>query len=179
MGRFVVLLFVIVVLGTAVATFGTTAIAQEATPAGMAAMAAHPVVGGWDFTGEVEGETFPFLGIFHADGTYLEIYPWGAIFFGVWEPTGERTAEATAYNYFLVDDRLVRGEGRFTAEVDETGNAIVTDGTFVSRFEDGSIEFAAGGPSDGTRLEVLPVLPLETLVGTPAAGTPGGATPVQ
>ena len=97
----------------------------------------------------------------------------------MWEPTGERTAEATAYNYFLVDDRLVRGEGRFTAEVDETGNAIVTDGTFVSRFEDGSIEFAAGGPSDGTRLVVLPVLPLETLVGTPAAGTPGDATPVQ
>ena len=75
MGRFVVLLFVIVVLGTAVATFGTTAIAQEATPAGMAAMAAHPVVGGWDFTGEVEGETFSFLGIFHADGTNLEICP--------------------------------------------------------------------------------------------------------
>jgi hypothetical protein len=66
----------------------------------------------------------------------------------------------------------VRGEGRLTAEVDEAGNAISTDGTFVSRFEDGSIEFATGGPSPGTRLEVLPVLPLETLVGTPVAATP-------
>jgi hypothetical protein len=108
----------------------------------------------------------------------MEIYPWGAIFIGVWQPTGERTAEATAYNYFLVDDKLVSGEGRFTAEVDATGNAISTDGTFVSRFEDGSIEFAAGGPSAGTRLAVLPVLPLETLVGTPAAGTPVPATPM-
>jgi hypothetical protein len=118
-------------------------------------MASHPAVGGWDMTGEVDGDTFSFLAIFHADGTYMKIYPWGAILISVWQPTGERTADGTAVNYFLVDDKLVRGEGRFTAEVDEAGNAIATDGTFVSRFEDGSIEFATGdrhpvrGPAGG------------------------------
>jgi hypothetical protein len=147
----------------------------------MAAMASHPAVGGWDMTGEVDGDTFSFLAIFHADGTYMKIYPWGAILISVWQPTGERTADGTAVNYFLVDDKLVRGEGRFTAEVDEAGNAIATDGTFVSRFEDGSIEFATEGPSPGTRLEVLPVVPLSELVpgGTPVipADRTGEATP--
>jgi hypothetical protein len=163
---------VVVLLVSAVVVSRPPAVAHEATPTGIGELATHPVVGVWDSTGELDGDTFRFLAIFHADGTYMEIYPWGAILNGVWQPTGARTAEATAVNYFLVDDRLVRGEGRFTAEVDETGDTISTDGTFVSRFEDGSIEFVAGGPSPGTRLEVLPVLPLEELTGTPVAATP-------
>ena len=173
MRRFVLSLSLafVMVLGL-VATMGRSTNAQDATPDPMTTMATHPVVGVWDSTSELDGDTFSFLAIFHGDGTYEEIYPWGAVLHGVWQPTGERTAEATAVNYYLVDDRLVRGEGRFTAEVDETGNTISTDGNFVSRFEDGSIEFAAGGPSPGTRLEVLPVLPLEELTGTPVAATP-------
>lgn len=156
--------------------------AQEATPTGMATMATHPVVGTWEMTGAIDDDTFPFLAIFHADGTYQEIYPWGAIFFGVWKPTGERTAEGTNVVYGLTDDRLERGEGRWTAEVDETGNAIATDGTFVSRFvDDGSIGLAIEGPSPGTRLTVLPVVSLEELVpeGTPvtAVEQTGEATP--
>jgi hypothetical protein len=150
------------------------AMAQEA-------MASHPVVGVWDSTGELAGNTFPFLAIFHGDGTYMEIYPWGTVIIGAWQPTGERTAEATAVNYEFIDDRLVRGEARFTAEVDETGNAIATDGTFVSRFEDGTIDLAVEGPSPGVRLEVLPVVPLAELVpgGTPVipAELTGEATP--
>ena len=70
-------------------------------------MASHPAVGGWDMTGEVDVDTFSCLAIFHADGTYMEIYPWGAILVGVWQPTGKRAADGTAVNYFLVDDKLV------------------------------------------------------------------------
>src|SRR5215212_4994870 len=156
--------------------------AQEATPTGMATMATHPVVGTWDMTGAIDDDTFPFLAIFHADGTYLERYPWGAVFFGVWKPTGERTAEGTVVAHEFIDDRLARGEGRFTAEVDETGNAISTDGTFVNRFQDdGSVELAVEGPTPGTRLEVQPVVPLSELVpeGTPVipAELAGEATP--
>ncbi len=66
-------------------------------------------------------------------------------------------------------------------EVDETGNAIATDGTFVNRFEDGSVELAVEGPAPGTRLAVLPVVPLAELVpgGTPVipAELTGQATP--
>jgi hypothetical protein len=174
---------VVVLLSSAVGLARPPAAAQDATPTGMVAMTTHPVVGTWEMTGAIDDDTFPFLAIFHADGTYLEIYPWGAIFFGVWKPTGERTAEGTSVGYGLVDDRLERGEGRWTAEVDETGNAIATDGSFVSRFvDDGSIGLAIEGPSPGTRLTVLPVVPLAELVpeGTPVtpAERTDEATPV-
>jgi len=160
----------VAVLGVVVGMTQPPAVAQDATPTGMAAMATHPVVGTWEMSSELPDFTFPFLAIFHADGTYLERYPWGAVFFGVWKPTGERTAEGTVISHEFIDDRLARGEGRFTAEVDETGNAIYTDGTFVNRFQDdGSVELAVEGPSPGTRLEVQPVVPLSELVpeGTP------------
>jgi hypothetical protein len=172
MRRFTVLLSVVavVLLSSAVMLSRLHVAAQEATPAGIATMATHPVVGTWEMTTELAGNTFPFLAIFHADGTYLERYPWGAVFFGVWKPTGERTAEGTVYAHEFIDDRLTRAEGRFTVEVDETGNAMDTNGTFVNRFvDDGSIDLAVEGPSPGTRLEVLPVVPLSDLVpgGTP------------
>src|SRR5919106_136194 len=133
MRRFAMLLSVVVVvlLGSAVVLSRPSASAQEATPTGMAATSTHPVVGTWELTGELAGNTFPILAMFHADGTYQELYPWGAVFFGVWKPTGERTAEGTIVAYEYVDDRLLRGEGRWTAEVDETGNAIDTNGPFV------------------------------------------------
>jgi hypothetical protein len=175
MRRFSVLLsaVVVVLLSSAVVLSRPPTAAQEATPTGMAAMATHPVVGTWEMTGELPDFTFPFLAMFHGDGTYVEIYPWGAMFFGVWKPTGERTAEGTSVGYGIIDDRLERGEGRWTAEVDETGNNIFTDGTFVNRFhDDGSVQLAVEGPSPGIRLEVLPLLPLEELTGTPVAATP-------
>ena len=185
MGRFSMLLsFVIVVLLGLVAS-GIRTQAQDATPAAMetmTAMATHPVVGTWELTGELGDDTFPYLAMVHGDGTYIEIYPWGPIFFGVWKPTGERTAEGLTLGYGVAEDRLERGEGRWTAEVDETGNTIHTDGPFVSRFvDDGSVTLAVEGPVSGTRLEVLPVVPLSELV---PAGTPviepdpaGEATP--
>jgi hypothetical protein len=149
---------------------GVVTAAQDATPAGMAGMATHPVVGTWEMSGQVGDFTFPFLATFHADGTYLERYAWGAVFVGVWKPTGARTAEGTVIAYEYINDRLTRGEGRFTAQVDESGKSIYTDGPFVNRFvDDGWIELAVEGPAPGTRLAVLPVVPLAELVpeGTP------------
>jgi YD repeat-containing protein len=174
MRRFVVSLSVVVVLllGLLAITTGTNTRAQEVTPdtTAMMAMATHPVVGTWELTGELPDFTFPILATFHADGTYQEVYPWGAIFIGAWQPTGVHTAEGIIVGYEYVDDRLLRGEGRWTAEVDATGNAIHTDGPFVARYvDDDSIDLAVEGPSDGTRLEILPVVSLAELVplGTP------------
>jgi hypothetical protein len=176
MHRFTVCLAVVVVLLVGIfATMGRSTTAQEATPdtAAMMAMATHPVVGGWQFTNDAgEGNTFPSLGIFHADGTYTEVLPDQSVLTGVWQPTGERTAALTLFSNYLIDDKLAHGEGRFTLEVDETGNAMSQAGVFVGRFEDGSIEFAAEVQSPGTRLEVAPMVSLEELVGTPVAGTP-------
>ena len=166
-----------------VARFGAPnpAVAQDATPS-TAAMATHPVVGLWQLTNDLGGGiTFPSLAMFHADGTYIEDYPDAASFsMGLWQPTGERTATATVYQVYVINDTLAHGEGRFTAEVDPTGTSIDTTGTFVGTFEDGSIDIAVEGPSPGIRLGILPVVPLAQLVpgGTPVipadltAGTP-------
>ena len=171
MRRLAVLASVVVVLTGALAyargNSGTAA--QDAT-------AGHPVVGLWRFTNEVGDATFPSLGIFHADGTYVEDYPDASSFsLGLWRPTGERTAEVTVYQNQVVDDKLTNGEGRWTVEVDETGNALAQGaGFFLGLFEDGSVEFSIewDGSTEpvATRLEIQPVVPLESLLpeGTPA-----------
>lgn len=178
MRQFTVLLSVAVVLMlSSVAVLSRSpAAAQEATPSGTADMASHSVVGGWRLTVELgEGMTSPDLQIFHADGTYTEVLPDGAVLVGVWQPTGERTATLTLYENYLMEDRLVQAEGRFTVEVDESGNTLTEEGTFVGLFEDGSVAIAFESPATGTRMEVLPVEPLGTPVfpaETTEAGTP-------
>jgi hypothetical protein len=182
MRRFIVSLSVVVVLLLGVvATLGRGATAQEATPdtAAMMAMATHPIVGEWRNINELgEGIVFPSLAIYHADGTFIEDYPDESSYsMGVWEPTGERTATVTVYQVYVIDDKLANGEGRWTAEVDETGNELRTAGTFVGTFEDGSIDIAVEWSADdgppATRLGVLPVVPLSELVpgGTPVIPT--------
>jgi hypothetical protein len=147
--------------------------AQDAT------MANHPVVGGWKFVNESftgDGESFPSVGIFHADGTYTEVLPWGAVLVGVWEPTGERTANLLFLVNDIIDDKIVQGEGRTTIEVDETGNSMSLIGNFISLYEDGTVDMAVESPSTGTRLKALPMVPLGTPVIPPdvaaASGTP-------
>ena len=178
MRRFPVLLTVVavVLLGSAVVLSRLPAAAQEATPAGMAAMATHPVVGAWRISIDLGGvATVPADGLFHADGTYSQEFADGSGLIGVWRATGERTADLTLYTLDLVDDRLARGEARLAVAVDETGTAMTFSGTFVSLFEDGSIDMAVEVPASATRLEVLPLVPLGTPVLPPemtAAGTP-------
>lgn len=152
---------------------GNPATAQDA------AMATHPVVGGWayvndSFTGD--GGSFPSVAIFHADGTYMEVLPWGVVLVGVWEPTGERTADMVFLLNEIIDDRMVQGEGRATVEVSEAGDEISLLGNFISLYEDGTVDMAVESPSTGTRIEALPRVPLGTPVIPPdvaaAAGTP-------
>jgi hypothetical protein len=89
------LVIVVLLLSSVVILSRPSTSAQEVTPSGMAA---HPVVGLWRFTNEVGDATFPSLGIFHADGTYVEDYPDESSFsLGLWRPTGERSAEVTVY----------------------------------------------------------------------------------
>jgi hypothetical protein len=177
MRRFSVLLSIVVVLlGSVVARSRPPASAQEATPASMAAMAAHPVVGMWRTAVSNEGGTpFTSLSTFHADGAYTEVLPDGTVSTGLWRPTGARTADLTFYVFFSIGDRLVQGEGRITVEVDASGNRLTEEGTLVGRYEDGSVAIAIESPATGARLQVLPVEPLGTPVLPPdmaAAGTP-------
>ena len=178
MHRFAVLLSVVavVLLSSVVVLSRLPAAAQEATPTGMAAMATHPVVGAWRLTIDLGGvATIPADGLYHADGTYSQEFADGSGLIGVWRPTGERTADLTLYTLDLVDDKLARGEARLTVEVDETGTALTSTGTFVSLFEDGSVDIAVEVSATATRLDVLPLVPLGTPVfpsAEAAAGTP-------
>ena len=131
-----------------------------------AAMAAHPLVGGWKlnnspFVGE---ESFPSVALFHADGTYSEVLPWGAVLHGVWEPTGERTANMTFILNELLNDEMLEGEGRAVIEVDASGDNLSMNGNFIMLKPDGSVDMAVESPSIATRLTALPMVPLGTPV---------------
>jgi hypothetical protein len=57
----------------------------------------------------------------------IDSLAWGAVLMGAWTPTGERTAVVTLVLNELQDDQLWQGQGRVTAEVDETDPAIILD----------------------------------------------------
>jgi hypothetical protein len=125
MHRFVALFSVIAVLLVGlVVTRGEPTTAQEATAdavEAMAARAAHPVVGTWRFVTDFgEGPTVSY-GIFHADGTYIEeAYVDGPMNFGVWEPTGERTAGLRLHHLYLWEEGVAEADGRKAITVDES-----------------------------------------------------------
>jgi hypothetical protein len=69
---------------------------------------------------------------------------------------------------------LVRGVAKMAAEVDETGNAIAAPYTFEARAADGTVPFSGQFLALGTRLEVMPMVPLRT----PVVGADGRNTHV-
>jgi hypothetical protein len=161
---------------------GIVAFALGDTVTAQDEMASHPVAGTWTWVNGEGDEAFPSINFFHPDGTYIEVLPWGAVLMGVWQPTGERTATVTQIINYLDDDgELVQGQGRGTVEVDETGNTIFWQSSFLSRYQDGRTDIAAdiddpGQMSIGTRLEPQPMASLEELMATPvpfgSAATP-------
>ena len=136
-------------------------------------IAQHPIVGGWRFENVVEAGQGEFVSyaLFHADGTYVEVEPDGKVVVGVWQLTGARSADVTFFVQYPLEpgsDATVRAEGRLAAELDQTGNAMTAPFTFEARKPDGTIHFAGEFIAHGMRLEVAPMVSLET---TPA-GTP-------
>jgi hypothetical protein len=111
----------------------------------MAATATHPLAGAWTIVNGVGEEAFPSVAIFHADGTYTEVLPWGSILLGAWQPTGERTATMTQILNYQVEDGLVHVQVRGTVDVDETGHTLTWKTVAVGRFEDGRIDFTDEG----------------------------------
>jgi hypothetical protein len=166
MRRFTVSLAVVVVLLVgAIASMGRSTTAQEDMTA------EHPIVGAWEWDNDPDhpGTDISYA-IFHDDGTYTELNGNGTINIGAWEPTGERTADLTARNLFIDPDtnETFRGTLLLAAEVDETGNSITAPFTFEARNTDGEVVFAGEFLAIGTRIDVVPMVPL----GTPMAGTP-------
>jgi hypothetical protein len=146
------------------------ATAQDATPT---ARAAHPVVGAWWSANDAPGPGVQTAtAIFHVDGTYLEVDPNIGVGLGVWQATGERTADLIAVYQDIDPDPAIAAPGTVTVrksvEVDEAGNAFSGSLTVEVRIPDGTIVFTASYAGRGTRLEVESTSPF----GTPTAATP-------
>lgn len=176
-------LAVVLLVGAAV-VLRPPAAAQESTPAADLATASHPLVGAWTLATEGP-DAFTSTAVFHADGTYVEVLPWGAVLLGAWAPTDGRTAVVTTAIHYLAEDteELVQGQGRLLLEVDETGTRLAFLGsTFVGRYKDGRIDFIDDGsvPTFGVRLPAGPMLTVDELIATPVLlgpATPAAATP--
>lgn len=129
------------------------------------------IVGAWEWDNNPSNPgTELSYAIFHDDGTYLEINTDGSINIGAWKPTGERTAAVTARTQFIEEgsNETIRGTLLLDAEIDATGNQITAPWTFEARNTDGKVIFAGQFRSIGTRIYVMPMVPL----GTPSAATP-------
>ena len=144
--------------------------AQDATPA---PTAVHPVVGSWWAANDAPGPGVnTATAVFHADGTYLEVDPNIGTGVGMWQATGQRTADLIAVYQDIDPDPAVAAPGtvtvRKTVEVDETGDAFTGLLTVEVKIPDGTTVFTASYAGRGTRLQIEPIVPL----GTPLAGTP-------
>jgi hypothetical protein len=181
MRRFSVSLAVVVVLLIgAIATLGRSTTAQEATPdtTAMMAMARHPIVGAWQWNNNPDDPNASVTyAIFHDDGTYTEYDPALGVGIGVWRPTGERTADLTIVFQDIDPAQEVFAPGWasfwMSIDVDETGNAMASEGTLEARTPDGTVVVELPYTGFGTRLTVDTKTPLNlTMAGTPGAGTP-------
>jgi hypothetical protein len=174
MRRFTVpfLVVAVLVMSVVAASLRSSVDAQEATPAGMS-LADHPVVGAWRWT-NAPGDPIPYtFAIFHDDGTYTEVTMGAGTGIGTWRPTGERTADLTAFFQDL--DPSVEGFEPGTIKVlaavtvDEDGTTAKAPYTVEASTPDGTVVFASE-PMAGTmtRVELEPM----GAVGTPIAATP-------
>ncbi len=178
MGRFALVFSVVAfaLLGM-LATGGASSGAQPATPA---ATIAHPVVGTWQKANDAPGPGVnTAYATFHADGTYLEVDPNIGVGLGVWQSTGEHTADLIAVYQDIDSDPAVTAAGtvmvRQSVTVDETGDAFTAPFTVEVRIPDGTVVFTAAYTARGTRLQVEPIAPLGTpVMATPAPGAPTG-----
>jgi hypothetical protein len=137
--------------------------------------APHPVVGAWWTANDAEGPGVnTAYAVFHADGTYIEVDPNIGVGLGVWQATGERTAELTYVFQDIDPEPAATAPGTVTVRqavvVDETGDAFTAPLTVEVRLPDAMVVFSAAYTAQGVRMQVEPMMP----PGTPVAATPTG-----
>jgi hypothetical protein len=130
-------------IGVAVAATTRHAVAQDATPP---VATQHPLIGLWqNLTTGPGSDTMPWVfSIFHADGTY---HAWNGLgagsALGIWRSTGDGIGDLLFI--YLDTDPTTATETpgtatfRMTAEVDETGDALLFAGGVDVRSPDGSL----------------------------------------
>lgn len=165
-------------LALAAAGRGTSTVAQQGT----ATTAGHPLVGTWRLT-FADPHQPPTLDTFHADGTMTQIGTPDDQGAGVWQATGDRTANVTIVFMNTDDKGNYQGTAtvRATAEVDASGDAFTATYNVEGQAPDGTVVFAQGSSTvTAKRVKVEPMSALATPapgIGTPApAASPANAS---
>ena len=88
--------------------------------------------------------------------------------FGVWEPTGERSAAITGTHLLADDQGAYQGTLTFwgTVEIDETGDAYRFTGAFAIADPAGAVQLSDSVATEGERMRVQSDSPVS---GTPVA----------
>jgi hypothetical protein len=119
--------------------------------------AVHPVVGTWQFAGNLGGPIESFA-IFHADGTYIEEF--GGTSFGVWRAVGDDTVEITTMSLDADANPNVYTPGlvtqRQTYRLNDEGTTLIGSYHVEVKDESGTIVFEDTFPAAGTRMEHQP-----------------------
>ena len=167
----VVLLAAVMMLGTLIVG-GRVFAAQDATPV---TPAEHPLVGAWLVDAEPENPDNQLeLDVFSGDGTLTGVLADG-VTAGVWEPTGENTANIT----FRFLDAEGSGIIRASLEVAPDGQSFIATYTLEFTALDGTSSGEIGpGMAEGTKFTVepmgTPVASFEEALGAEPAATPEG-----
>jgi hypothetical protein len=172
MHRFTVPFLVIALMSMSLvgASLRSSAAAKGGTPAAPTP-AEHPVVGTWWTANDAPGPgVATAYAVFHADGTYLEVDPNIGVGVGVWQASGERSAELTYVFQDIDPGPATTAPGTVTVRqsvaVDATRDAFTAPLTVEVQIPNGTVVFRAAYTARGTRLQVEPMLPLATPAGT-------------
>jgi hypothetical protein len=171
-------LSLVVLLGV-LALGGRPVSAQDAT--GMD-YSGHPLVGTWHLDIDLGGEdtSCPSQVIFTGDGGYIDVDCEGFVLIGVWEPTGDLTANMTFTSVEAGGGYRVRA----AIEVAEDGQSFTATFTFeilISATGEGSGEYGPGTATGTRQVAEAPGTPegsIEDLFSTFEEGTPA-ATPAS
>jgi hypothetical protein len=117
--------------------------------------AMHPLVGAWEIDTDTSNPSNPpGLAIVAADGTYIELHerePDGA---GIWNATGENSAELTIVFHSIDAELALEATVRVHAEVtvDASGDRFSAPYTIEFMTPDGTVVDAFEGMATGTRI---------------------------
>ena len=122
-----------------------------------AATAAHPVAGLWCWNlAHMNPPGARSYAIFHADGTFIDANPFLGTGVGLWQATGERTADLLIYYYDAGTDaggnRLNVVIAKGPIEVDEAGQALTLLCTYEVQALNGAVVDSGAQTETATRI---------------------------
>ncbi len=122
-----------------------------------AAPTAHPVVGLWSWDlAHMNPPGARSFAIFHADGTFVDANPFLSTGVGLWQATGERTADLLIYYHDAGTDaggnRLNVVIAKGPVEVNDPGQALTLLCTYEAKALDGVVVDSGAQTETATRI---------------------------